>query len=222
MVQLYTASVHQKLVGIVRHDLPKVVHDRRKFSAFKQFGQFSDEKAREALQPGSGPELCVSQLPAGTYGQYRSGDEIHINEVIVSQHANIINTWLNASALRLGRESQWLALVRKATLIVESIILHEMVHWGDITADGLSSDREAIQQGWKDLGHMFVHHAYGHQFAAEMDRIRQRKVKIPKMDIEGWMGWGVIDHEGKTYAIPYDPWYGRGPGSGPPLPPGSV
>ena len=36
---------------------------------------------------------------------------------------------------------------------------------------------------------MFVHHAYGHQFAAEMDRIRQRKVKIPRWILKaGWVG----------------------------------
>jgi hypothetical protein len=143
-------------------------------------------------------------------------------ECKIYQHENIINAWLNASMMRLGQQPQWVALVQRATLIIESIILHELVHWGDATADGIYSDGEAIQHGWKDLGHMFVHHAYGAQFAVEKDRIRHRKVKIPKMDIEGWMGWGVVRQEGKTYAIPYDPWHGRGPGSGPPLPPGSI
>lgn len=222
MVQLYTAPAYQRLAGIVRHDLPKVVHEKRKFDAFKQFGQFGDEKAREVLKPGSGPVLCVTQLPAGTFGEYRAGNEIHINTVIVSQHENIINTWLNASAMRLGHQPQWRALVQKATLIVESIILHELVHLGDITSDGLDSLHEAIQRGWKDFGHLFVHHAYGSQFAIEIEKIRQRKIKIPKMDIEGWMGWGVVKYEGKTYAIPYDPWFDRGASSGPPLPPGSV
>ena len=114
MVQLYTASVHQKLVGIVRHDLPKVVHDRRN-SVLSNNSASSVMKKPVKRFSLDQAQLCVSQLPAGTYGEYRSGDEIHINEVIVSQHANIINTWLNASAMRLGRESQWLALVRKAT-----------------------------------------------------------------------------------------------------------
>ncbi|MCP5158659.1 MAG: hypothetical protein H6975_04455 [Gammaproteobacteria bacterium] len=222
MVQLYTALAYPRLAGVVRHDLPKVVNDKRKFNAFKKFGQFNEEKAREILKPGSDPVLCVSQLPPGVFGQYRAGDEIHINQVIVQQHENIINSWINASAFKVGKQDHWLALVQRATLIVESIILHELVHWGDLKADGLDSDPEAIRLGWKDIGHMFVHHAYGAQFAIEMDRIEQRRVKIPKMDIEGWMGWGVIEYEGETYAIPYDPWYGHGAGSGPPLPPGSI
>jgi hypothetical protein len=83
MVQLYTASAYPKLAGIVRHDLPKVVNNKRKFEAFKEFGQFTDAKARDALKPGSGPVLCVSQLPPGTYGRYIAGNEIHINHVII-------------------------------------------------------------------------------------------------------------------------------------------
>ena len=54
---------------------------------------------------------------------------------------------------------------------------------------------------------MFVHHAYGHQFAAEMDRIRQRKSRFPRWILKaGWVGAQSTTRV-KTYAIPYDPWY---------------
>ena len=219
MVQLYTGSVDRYLAGVIRHDLPRVVHDRKKFQAFKKFGQFDDQQARDALQPGKGPELRVSRLPAGTYGQYLAGDEIHINETIVRQHANIIDSWSAASAFRTGEYHQWQALVRKATLIVESIILHELVHWGDLK-DGADQDPHAKRRGWKDIGHEFVHEAYGSAFAIEIERIRRRRYKSPKMDIEGWMGWGTFKEDGETYVFSYDPWRGRGPGSGPPRPRG--
>src|SRR5690606_23688885 len=188
MVQLYTQSVDRNLAGIVRHDVPRVVTDARKFKAFKEFGQFSDELAREVLRPGFGPVLHVSDLPAGTLGEYRAGDEFHISYVIVRQHQAILDAWAWARAERPGHDAQWLALVRKATLIIESTILHELVHWGDLKADGHASDAEAVAHGWKDLGHMFVHHAYGSRFAVEVGRLRRREVRTPKLDIEGWMG----------------------------------
>ena len=120
MVKLFTQSVDQNLAAIVRHDLPKVISQRKKFETFKKFSQLSDEKAREALRPGSGPVLCVSELRHGVYGQYRAGDEIHINSVIVYQHQAIVDAWLNASLYSRRDDDRWIALVKKATLILES------------------------------------------------------------------------------------------------------
>ena len=215
MVQLYTGSVDRYLAGVVRRDLPRVVHDHKKFQALKKYGQFSDEQARAALQPNLGPELQVSKLPEGRYGEYRAGDAIHINETIVRQHANIIDSWTTASALRRGEYQQWQALVQKATLLVESIVLHELVHWGD-AKDGARQDRHAVHRGWKDIGHQFVNEAYGSAFAVEIENIRRKRIKTPKMEIEGWMGWGTFQEGGKTYAFAYDPWRGRGAASAPP------
>ena len=221
MVKLARISSYdyQNLEGIIKHEIPLVITDSRKFKAFREYGQLSFVKAMNTLRPGTGPTVRVSDLGPSVYGQYRAGDEIHINEVIVHQHQMILDSWVAGSLPGMRNRERWLALVKKATLVLESVILHELVHWGDSKADGFASDNEARQLGWKDVGHMFVAAAYGRSFAIEREKIG-RKYKAQKLSIEGWLGWDTGMVDGKRYVWPYDPWYGRGPGSGPPLPPG--
>jgi len=220
MAQLHKVSScdHKSLEGIIKHDLRLVPTNQRKFSAFMEYGQLAPMTAFLVLQPGFGPTVRVSPLKANVFGEYRAGDEIHVNSVIVEQHQVILDSWATASLPGRREEARWLALVKKATLIIESVILHELVHWGDSKAGDGESDGEARRLGWRDVGHMFVSAAYGDQFAIERQRFG-RRLKGQKLDIEGWLGWDTEVVDGKRVTWPYDPWWGRGPGSAPPSPP---
>lgn len=224
MVQFFFPNVFQNLAAIVRHDLPKIPEDRRKFKAFKEFAQLDDKQAREALSPGSGPRLRVSDLKAGTYGAYLAGNEFHLNSVIVYQHQAIIDAWLHASLYSSRDHDRWVALLKRATLVLESVILHELVHWGDLKADGQASDGEARRHGWKDVGHWFAHRAYGSAFTIERDRLARgrRKFKRPALEIAGWLGWTTLEQDGKLVPAYYDPVGHLKPGSGPLTPPRSL
>ena len=210
------ASAYPNVARVVRHEVANVPGDPRKFRAFKKYSQLTDEKARRALGTGPDPRIRVSPLPAGTFGHYRAGDVIQLSNVIARQHERLINSWGWAQGQSAGRRkdehARWLRLVRQAVRVIESTILHEMVHWGDATTDGLTQDREAMRRGWKDVGHRFVHEAYGKRFTYVRETLRGRvTVRAPDLEIQGWIGW---DRSGR----PFDPWKHATAASGPPHP----
>lgn len=210
------ASVFPNLARLVRHDVAAVAKDSKKFKAFKDFGQFTDGAARAALGTGTEPIIRIKPLGHGVFGHYRAGDDIWISEVIATQYENVFDCWGNARALGNKRDEEngrWLKLVKQANRVLESTILHEMVHWGDVKADGLTSDLDAMRRGWKDVGHMFVRYAYGKQFVYVKEKLRGRVVvRLPDLEIDGWIGW---DSNGR----PFHPTANMGPASGPVAPP---
>jgi hypothetical protein len=210
------AAAFPRLARLVRHNVAGVVKDSRKFEAFKEFGQLKEAQARAALSESAEPIIRIKPLGVGTFGHYSSGDDIYISEVIAGQYEAIFDAW--GMAQSYGRnddanEARWRKLVEQADRILESTILHEIVHWGDRKADGLTSDLEAMRHGWKDVGHMFVKFAYGKQFVYVKEKLRGRVVvRLPDLEIDGWIGW---DSNGR----PFDPLAKVGPASGPVSPP---
>ena len=160
-------SVFPNLARVVKARIPAVVDETRKFDAFMKFGQFTKDEAVKALQPGFGPDLIVKNW-GYSWGHYPdAGDDIWISEWLAQQYEMVFESRLSADGqgqVNGGERERWLRLVKHATLVVESTILHETVHWGD-AKDGSTGDRAAWEAGWKDLGHMFVKEAYGDAFS---------------------------------------------------------
>ena len=79
---------------LIEHDLPKVVYDSAKYSAFKQFGQFTDQAAREVLCQGSGPFFI-------DYG-YRKSEQIHGERVKSSKNPGPENAYIRLNRVILA------------------------------------------------------------------------------------------------------------------------
>lgn len=209
------ASAFPEVARVVRN-LSQVPGDAKKYKAFKDFGQFSDTEARQVLGLGPDPRISIEDLGAGTFGRYRSGDTIILSEVIAMQFERLMMSWGWSRGQSIGAGAdlaRWQRLVAQAARIVESTLLHEMVHWGDARADGATSDAEAIRLGWKDVGHMFVSRAYGPRFKYLKEQLRGGiVVKAPDLEVDGWIGW---DERRR----PHDPLRYATNTSGPPQPP---
>jgi len=187
-------------------NLPAVVNDSRKFEAFKRFGQFNDARAREVLSKSSyTPVLEVDNLNRygpRVWGYYpMNGDTVLLHIVIARQYEKLHQRWLTASAMR-GGDTRWRSIIKRAELAIESTILHEMVHWGDITdsKDGLSQLREAVGRGWDDVGHEFVNKAYGKQIGFERTTKGRQKIPVRQnvLTVENWIGW---DKKGRPFNL---------------------
>lgn len=208
MTKFLLSSVYPNLARVVETQVPAVVGNKRKFDAFMKFGQFSRNVAEDVLQSGFGPELILRNHGAA-WGHYPgSGDQIWIAHWLADQYEKVVESWHNADALNQmssDDHARWLKLVGHANLAVESTVLHEMVHWGDMKADALSRDLDAERRGWADLGHMFVKAAYGN--AVSYEKQKNSRLMVQNIDWEGWMG-GVS--EGRTF-YPFDPWQSLDP-----------
>ncbi len=208
MVQMYAPLAAPHLTKLVRSRLPKVMHHPRKFKYFKKYSQLDDKAARKALSLGTKPSLSVKDLGPGVFGEYPGrGDVIQINSTINGQYEQMV--YLASQARKY--QSRWKALLARAELIIEAVVTHEMVHWGDEIVDHQKQDHKAQRLGWKDWGHKFVRAAYGKQFTYKSGYAGRYKVKVPNMDIHGWLGWAEVERGGRRGLITYDPTYEGGP-----------
>lgn len=199
---------------IINIDLPKIINDHSKFKVFKQFGGFSDKEARNALrEDGPIPIISIEEI-ATNWGHYPgSGNEIYLSKTIADQYETIHREWSQTpefSARVTGilsagdkvKNTRWRFTVATARLHIESTILHEMVHWGDHTAQGddgkgilrRSKDHLAHKRRWSDLGHLFVRRAYKKQIGVSKFRVKRGPYrglyfKQNDLGIPGWLGW---------------------------------
>ena len=203
MTKFLLSSVFPNLTRIVETQVPAVAKNKQKFDAFMKFGQFSESDAELMLLSGFGPELVVRNHYA-SWGHYPgAGNQIWISEWLAEQYEKVIESWHNAEDLGQvgsGEHARWMKLVKHAILVVESTILHEMVHWGDVRADGITRDSDAERLGWADIGHMFVKAAYGDAFSYQKQKLS--RLRVQNIEFEGWIG---LDYR---YMLPFDPWYG--------------
>jgi hypothetical protein len=192
------AAAYPNVAKIVRVNLPAVVKNSRKFNAFKRFGQFKNEKALQILgrpQPGDAssykPVFQVDNLGTRVWGFYpENGDTLYLSKVVAYQYERLFQRWLATTQYSRGRDAlQWKEIVKRAELAIESTLLHEMVHWGDLK-DGISQLAEAREAHWSDVGQWFVHEAYGKQFPVSAFVTKKGIVlRQNDLDVQNWLGW---------------------------------
>ena len=116
------------LADWVRNDLPRVPEKPKIWGVFKEFGQLNSLNALRALRwGGESPLIRITSLDKGgkkVNGEFRP------------EH----DEWIFFSKEIADRFEVDHALV-KARVLVESTILHELVHWGDFK-DGIDQPGE--------------------------------------------------------------------------------
>ena len=133
-------TLYPRLKDFLRIELPKVVNDKKKWSAFLKYSEFQGRwfgafLAGWAIGWDSKPTIKIKPLP-DAWGEYLPGrgeDIIYIDK-----------SW----ATRFERDYK----LAKAKIFMEALILHEMVHWGD--------DQDGKDQPGEE-GEAFEKAAYG-------------------------------------------------------------
>ena len=108
------------------------------FAAFVRFSQLDEASARRALLPTSGPRLIVRANNVRGYARYEQLDYIAIRDVFADEY-----------------EAAAMVHVANVNLLMESKLLHEMVHWG-YTQRHHRADPKKPELGWQ-----FEDAAYG-------------------------------------------------------------
>ncbi len=107
-------SKYPKLAKWLKNELPKAARKPRVWKAFLKYSELSAVKATAALKSGTKPTLCGKVLP-GANGEFHGS--ANANKIFLAE----------AICKRFEKESR----KKKMLLLVESTVLHEMVHWGD-------------------------------------------------------------------------------------------
>lgn len=190
------------LARLVRQLPARVMRNRRVLKAFKTYGEFTDADVKKVLGAASFPEIRVGELPLHIWGSTPdTGDHCVLNQIMIQQFEQLIllaqsyDESLTEWSLRAHRHREWEALVARAELSMEALILHELVHWGDGHVERhhmadpdkyLHQDGAARQVGFEDRGHQFVGAAYGKRFGWEKNT--KTGLLFTDHDLPGWMG----------------------------------
>lgn len=202
--------VYPHIANIVDVDLPNFLKNPRKLAALKKFGDFSDKEARDALRAHN-PKITISlkELGPHVWGWYPGVDStVFLSMTVADQYEELIQTWMNNHALsnissfsssveKRKEAAKWKNVIIASAQLIEATIIHEIVHWGDENglgqdgrADHQTKDAEAFRRGWADVGHMFVHEAYGKGIGFSHFRDRYgRSIRQTNGDVGDWLGW---------------------------------
>jgi len=129
-------DTYPKLAKWIEQNIPKVRDKQKVWSAFLKFSELSPGKAKIALNTGSSPEIHFKAMP-GANGQY-SG----------SRFANRVYLAKSVCDKFESKDSE----NSKMHKLIESTLLHEMVHWGDY--------KDGVDQAGEE-GKAFEKAAYG-------------------------------------------------------------
>ena len=127
---------YPNLTSWAKNDLPDVYKNERVWTAFKKHGQFNSFTAFQAISWVEGTPLLKIRLLGGANGAF---DPEKPNGISVAKE--IVDRF----------EVDF--IFDRARLLVESTVLHELVHWGD-NLDGRDQSGEE--------GKAFEHEAYRH------------------------------------------------------------
>jgi len=129
-------SAYPKLSAWIELNLPKVKTKTKVWAAFIKYSELNPAKALLAITPGQLPEIHFDLMPRanGKFSGSRFPDRVYLAKSICDKFEK---TDSNNS---------------KMHILVESTLLHEMVHWGDW--------KDGIDQAGEE-GKMFEHAAYG-------------------------------------------------------------
>ncbi len=167
-------SFYPYLAQFVKNHICKLPQKKPQvFAKFMDFGQLTPAAAKRALTWDMLPVLKVTPLRPGLYGIYDPGkarEVVFVNTTIALQFESF-NSQGPAGGIQ-GLPGELDHIIVDAHLLVESKILHEMVHWGDFTADDQHHSFEA--------GRAFEKKVYGRYLTNETLRLKD------------WMGHGYI------------------------------
>jgi len=135
---IYSADATKKypcLTAFLKVRLPLITKNSKIWTAFLRYSQLSETRAKRALNSGANPCLEVVELPRKVNGRFRHSkpNKIFLDKTICDK-------------FETDRKNP------KAKLLIESTVLHEMVHWGDYM------DRKSTP---KEEGKLFEKAAYG-------------------------------------------------------------
>lgn len=108
-------SNYPKLADWLEKEIPSVSGKHRVWQAFLKFSELTPAKAKLAIKPGSFPEVHYRVMP-GANGQYSGGTTV--NRVYLAK--SICDRFESKDSAN-----------PKMHKLIESTLLHEMVHWGD-------------------------------------------------------------------------------------------
>ncbi len=97
-------------------NIPKVRNKPKVFKAFQKYAGFKEEVAERALKHGNPPTISFTHMP-GSNGRF------------LTEQPNTV-FWATAICERF-KNSEAIRSDNRMHLLIESTILHEMVHWGD-------------------------------------------------------------------------------------------
>jgi hypothetical protein len=106
---------YPKLTDWIEKNMPKVKSKAKVWAAFKKYAELDAKKAACALQKGHMPEVHSGIMP-GANGEFRGStfpNRVYLARAICKRFEE--------------KDSK----KRKMHILVESTLLHEMVHWGD-------------------------------------------------------------------------------------------
>jgi hypothetical protein len=106
---------YPKLSGWILANLPKVKSKKKGWEAFKKYAELTEAAATWAITSGYNPDVTYTVMP-GSNGCFNGAK--HPNKVYLAK--SICDRF----------ESKDFSNVQMH-LLVESTLLHEMVHWGD-------------------------------------------------------------------------------------------
>ncbi len=109
------SSQYPKLSKWLRVNLPKVRSKKKVWSAFVKYSELNSGKASLALTPGNFPEIHFRLMP-GANGEFEGGK--HPDKVFLAKEI--------CEKFEISDSNN-----PKMHILVESTLLHEMVHWGD-------------------------------------------------------------------------------------------
>ncbi len=136
--------IYPKTCKWIKENIPLLEIKKPKiWKAYLKYSQLKKADASQSLKNGWGPEILLDELwPAN--GKYRP--EVNRNAIFIAE--NIFRMFEN-------KESKNPKMHR----VLESTILHEMCHWGDLKFDG---KQQRLANGKKfEEGKAFEKEAYG-------------------------------------------------------------
>lgn len=106
---------YPNLTKWIKKNIPKAKNKPKVWAAFLKYGELKPAQAKLALSFGKNPELHYAQMP-GANGRF-SGSKFPNRVYLAKAICDRFETKDSKKA--------------KMHILVESTVLHEMVHWGD-------------------------------------------------------------------------------------------
>lgn len=159
-------SNFKNLAKWITEEFPKVQHDKPKWNLFKQYAQLNEQDAIEAITINdSSPIIDAAFIGEGIYGEfYRKGKKKNRHKIHLNRHL----------CREFNKYKELDKLPYKFRLLMEAVLLHEMVHWGD-QDDGVRQPNQDVYDTItgkllknKDIGFQFEEEAYPGIFMADI------------------------------------------------------
>jgi hypothetical protein len=133
---------YPNLSAWIERNIPKVKTKPKAWAALLRFGEFSPADATRAITSGNHPVVRWAPLRPKTLGMYLNTNSIYLAKKLCDELENNISD-------------------PDAQYMLEAIVLHETVHWGDYR-DGKHQTHEA--------GYAFESNAYGHRYRIKISK----------------------------------------------------